>query len=227
MPNFPAAGPVRLVIKAAVANLAVRTGDVTEAAVEVRPSDPGRKRDVTEAAETVVSGHDGEVTVLGPETSGMRKPGSIDIAVTLPAGSHVHGTVSMGRLRAEGRLGSAILATEVGEIAVAEAATVDLRATTGHIAVGRVAGDATIVTVTGDVRLGEITAGEVSIEATQGNVTVGVAEGSSVSTDVTVTFGRLRDAVHRTAGGSPVKLRAAVQLGEIDVHTAVSPATGV
>ncbi|GLZ81495.1 hypothetical protein Afil01_63020 [Actinorhabdospora filicis] len=227
MQTFPAAAPVRLVVTAPVANLAVRAGDAAEATVEVRPSDPGRSRDVKAAAETTVTGGNGEVVVTAPKTGALKKPGSIDVTVTLPLGSHVQGDVALGVLRTEGRLGTCVLASEVGQITVDAAETVDLRSTTGHITAGHVARGAKALTVTGNVRIDEVTAGEVEVEVTHGSASVGVSAGSSVETDLSMAMGRVRDNVHRVTGGEPVRVRIEVQIGEIHLHTAVSRTTGV
>jgi Toastrack DUF4097 len=198
MSHFETPQPISLVLELRVADVRVAAGERADTTVQVRPSDPSRRDDVTAAEHTRVEYADGRLLVKGPrrlrEWSPFSDGGSIDVDIELPAGSDLSGHTAAGGFRCTGSLRRCELKSSAGEISVDQAERVKL-ATAGDITVERVTGDADLVTATGDVRAGAIggsaviknsngdtriaeAGGDLQIKAANGDVDVASSHGS-------------------------------------------------
>jgi hypothetical protein len=142
-----------------------------------------------------------------PERRLWRTP-AFDVRVLTPAGAAARVAVASADVHLRGRFARTELTAASGDLAVDEAAELELRTASGNVRAGTVHGPASIGTASGEIRLGraegslrartasgdvavERTDGATSISTASGDVTVGAAAGESVrvktaSGDVTV-----------------------------------------
>jgi len=187
-------------------------------AVSVRPTDDSVDADVRAAGQTRVERTAAGILVRAPRQRNLGlfgKPGSVDVTIELPAGSHVRGEASIGGFRATGRLGDCRVKLGAGSIGLDQSGPADLRTGAGAVEVDLVAGPAEVTTGSGRVRLaavggpavlknsnGDIWAGEVAgdlrASTANGAVTVGRAGGD---VDASTANGDIRvgEVTHGTA----------------------------
>lgn len=178
MPVFATPGPISVTFEVSVGDVQIVAGDRTDTVVEVRPTNPADDSDTRAAQQTRVEYADGALTVRGPKSPLLdfsKKSRSVDVLIELPAGSQVHGELSVGDVRGTGVLGDCRLKTSVGHVRLDR--TGALRLTTlGHVDVDAAAGDVDVSTGTGRVRIGEID-GAAVVKNSNGHVEVGTVSG--------------------------------------------------
>jgi DUF4097 and DUF4098 domain-containing protein YvlB len=211
--------------------------------VEIRPSDASHDQDVRAAEQTRVEYAAGRLLVRAPRQRSLSifgKPGSIDVTIDLPAGSHVHGDASVAAFHGAGRLGECRVKTAAGDIQLEDTGPLDLNTGAGAISVDRVAGPAEVSTGSGRVRLREIdgtaviknsngdswvgeVAGDLRVNAANGNISVDHANAdvnaSTANGDVRVGGVRRGSASLKTSFG---EIEVGIQAGtaaRLDVHT--------
>ncbi|MFG3497530.1 DUF4097 domain-containing protein [Streptomyces sp. NPDC047928] len=195
MPSYETPQPITASLEFEVGNVRLSASTRQNTVVEVLPSNSADDADVRAAQQTEVTYANGTLALKGPRKRGLfGKIGSIDVAVGLPAGSHVRGASPMGDYIGEGPLGECRIKTSFGDIRLDEAATVNLRTGHGDIRVDRAAGDAEIhgagrVDVgeivgaaivgngNGETVVGEVT-GDLKAKSANGRIAVGIAHAS-------------------------------------------------
>lgn len=205
MPVFDTPKSISVTIEIGVGNVQITAEERTDTVVEVRPTDETDSSDVKAAEQASVEYTDGVLQITTPKPRVMdfsRKTRSVDVSITLPTGSHLHGEASMGDLYSSGRLGECTYKTSTGHIQLDHVGPLRLKTSAGHIAAGRVDGDAKVSTATGRIRIGEI----------DGAV---VAKNSSGRTEI----GKVSGDVHITGANSDIAIDHALGL-ETEVETA-------
>jgi hypothetical protein len=201
MPTFNTPDPISVRLDLGVADVRIAAAERTDTVVEVRPSDPASKDDVTAAEQTLVEYTDGRLLIKAPKGWRHYTPWggreSIDVAVELPAGSRVDGEVGVAALRSTGRLddlryktgageihvdhaGPVRLRTGAGDITVDRAAGADISTGSGALQIGRVDGPLVVKNSNGDTWIGEVT-GDVRARAANGRITVDLSRASVVT----------------------------------------------
>lgn len=204
MPTFNTPEPILATIDLAAADVRVIASDRSDTVVQVRPSDSAHEPDVKIAEQTKVDCTAAGLVIRGPKrTLSLRKVGSVDVTVELPAGSSIEADTGVGALRFAGRLGKCQAKIGAGHVEVDQAGPVDLRSGAGAITVDHVAGHAEITTGSGRLRVSHID-GSAVIKNSNGDTWVG---------DVT---GELR--VNASNG--------AVAVGHADANVTASSANG-
>jgi DUF4097 and DUF4098 domain-containing protein YvlB len=185
-----------------VADVRIDAGDRDDTVVEVRPSNPEKKADVTAAEQTRVEYANGRLLVKAPkgwrQYSWRSEGDSIDVEISLPAGSRVEGDAGVAALHSTGRIGELRFKTGVGEIHLDRAGPVEIRTGAGDVSVeeasgqaqirtgsgalqvGSVDGPAVVKNSNGDTWLGEV-AGDLRVNAGNGKIAVDRSEGSIVA----------------------------------------------
>lgn len=182
MATFDTPEPIYVDVEVGVGNLRIEASDRTETTVEVRPSDPARKADVTAAEQTRVEYANGHLLVKAP--SGWRQwmphrgGESIDVEIGLPEGSRVRVEAGVAAVHGRGRLGECLCKVGVGEIRLDETGPLNLKTGAGDITVERAAGKAEIVTGTGAVRIGSID-GTAAVKNSSGDTWTGEVWGGA------------------------------------------------
>lgn len=178
MPVFDTPEPISVTIDVAAGDIRVSASDRDTTIVEVRPTDASRKEDVRAAEQTRVEHADARLLIDGPKagSSLVRRTGSIDVTIELPARSDVHGTLGAGDFHTDGWLGDCRCKTGAGRIRLDRADTLDLKVGAGEIVVDRAMGHAEVAVGAGDVRLREL-GGSAVVKNSTGSTWVGEARG--------------------------------------------------
>ena len=183
MPTFNTPEPISATIDLAAADVRVIASDRQDTVVAVRPSNSSHEPDVKVAEQTKVGYTAAGLQIKGPKqrSMGLRKIGSVDVTVELPAGSQVEADSGIGALRFSGQLGKCRAKIGAGSIDVEEAGPVDLQAGAGAITVDHVSGHAEITTGSGRLRVSHVD-GPAVIKNSNGDTWVG-----AVTRDVRVS----------------------------------------
>jgi hypothetical protein len=179
MPTFDTPQPITATIDLAMGDVRISADDRATTVVEVRPTDASNEEDVKAAELTRVEYANDQLLVKAPKLRSWlsrSSGGSIDVAIELPAGSHVHGTVGLGDFQCDGRLGDCRIRTGLGRIRLDRADKLNLKSGAGDISVDRATGRAEVTAGSGDVRLRELDRSAV-IKNSNGDTWVGVAGG--------------------------------------------------
>ena len=224
MPTFDTPEPISVTVEFGVGDLRIVASDRTDTMVEVRPSDPTKKADVTAAEQTRVEYAGGRLLIKAPKSWRQltwRGGGeSIDVQVELPAGSHLRGETGVAALRCQGRLGECRYKTGVGDIQLDQAGAVQLRTGVGDLTVDQADGDAELTTGSGSVRIDHID-GAAVVKNSNGDTWIGEVTG-----DLRVNAANGRISVDRARETVAAKsANGDVRLGEV-AHGAVLAQTG-
>ncbi|MGV9879136.1 DUF4097 family beta strand repeat-containing protein [Streptomyces sp. NPDC003006] len=217
MPAFDTPKPITATVSFDAGTLRVNAGDGTETVVDVRPGSATRDADIKAAERTRVEFANGTLLVKGPkDRSPFSKGSSIDVEITLPAGSGMRTNTGLVHFSARGRLGDCEVKTSAGDVQVEQAADVQLTTGYGDVSVGRVTGPARVTTASGEIRLGEVT-GTVTTKNSNGVTSLGEIGGDLTvkASNGSVTIDRATaDVTVRSANG-------AIRVGELVRGTAV------
>lgn len=211
MPTFDTPEPISLAVDLGIGDIRIVASDRLDTVVDVQPSDPARKADVTAARQIRVEFANG--TLLVKSQKGWRglawgDHGSVDVAIEIPTGSSVRGRTGVTNLRATGRLGTCRYHTGVGDITLESAEEVELKAGAGDISVDEVAGGANIKTA-GAIGVGRI-GGPAVLKNSNGDTWIG--EAASVAA-VNAANGAI--AIDRALAGATAKsANGNVRVGE-------------
>jgi hypothetical protein len=225
MPTFDTPEPISVTVELGVGDLRIVASDRTDTMVEVRPTDPAKKADVTAAEQTRVEYAGARLLIKAPKSwrqYTFRGGGeSVDVQVELPAGSQLRGENGVAALRCRGRLGECRFKTGVGDIQLERAGAVQLRTGVGDITVERAGGDTELTTGSGSVRVDGID-GAAVVKNSNGDTWIGRVTG-----DLRVNAANGRISVDQA--GATVAAKSAngdVRLGEV-AHGAVLAQTAM
>ena len=225
MPVFDTPEPISVTVELGVGDLRVVAGDRADTVVEVRPTDPAKKGDVTAAEQTRVEYAGGRLLIKAPKNWRRYTPmgggESVDVQVELPAGSQLRGEAGMAALRCQGRLGECHYKTGLGDIQLDQAGAVQLRTGMGDVAVERAAGDAEVSTGSGSLRVDRID-GAAVVKNSNGDIWIGEVAGSlRVNTaNGRISVGRACETVAAKSANGDVRL-GEVAHGTVDAQTAM------
>jgi DUF4097 and DUF4098 domain-containing protein YvlB len=233
MPTFDTPEPISATIDVVLGEIRVVAGDRADTVVEVLPTDPSRKADVTAAEQTRVEFGNGKLLVKTSKRwrhwGFSSDTGSVDVSIELPTGSHVHSTASMGDFHGEGQLGDCRIKISMGSIRLDSVRALNLGTASGAVVVDQVAGPLEANTGAGEVRIGQIAGtglvknsngdtkiteigGDLRVRAANGNIAV---ERAHASIDARTANGRIR--VGEVVRGKVVLESATGEL-EIGIH---------
>ena len=224
MPTFDTPEPISVTVEFGVGDLQIVASDRTDTMVEVRPSDPAKKADVTAAEQTRVEFAGGRLLIKAPKNWRQYTPRgsgeSVDVKVELPAGSQLRGETGVAALRCRGRLGECRFKTGIGDIQLDQAGAVQLRTGVGDITVERAGGDAELTTGSGSLRIDGID-GTAVVKNSNGDTWIGRVTG-----DLRVNAANGRISVDQASATVAAKsANGDVRLGEV-AHGAVLAQTG-
>ena len=230
MPTFQTASPITVDVDVGAGDISIEASERTDTVVEVLPSDPAKPGDVSAAEQTRVDLSGDRLVIRGPRgwRSWMPRGGrdSIDVRISLPAGSEIRGDAGVAALRCTGALGEFRFKTGAGDLDVEQAGSVHIRTGAGDVSVGHAAGDLNASTGTGVIRVDAVdgsavikssnretwvgsVGGELRIKAANGSISVDQAR-------ATVTVKTASGDIHlgEVTAGAVVAETAA---GKIDV----------
>lgn len=179
MASFDTPQPISASIDVVMGDVRIVAGDTDTTVVDVRPSDPANKDDV-KAAELTRADYAGQqLTVRTPKLRSWRPRsdgGSVELTITLPAGSTLRATGQVTDFQCDGTLGDCAVKTGIGQIRLDATGTARLKAGIGDIAVDHAHGDAELTAGSGDMRVGRLDRGGV-IKSSNGDTWVGEVAG--------------------------------------------------
>lgn len=178
MPTFNTPEPITATLYLAVGDVSITAGDRGDTVVDVRPSDSSQEPDVRAAEQTRVEYAAGSLLVNSPKQLGLglRKVGSIEVTIELPAGSQLEGDASMAAFRCVGRLGDCRVKTSIGDLQLDSTGKLDLTTGVGAIVVNQVAGEAEVTIGSGKLRVRQID-GAAVIKNSNGDSWIGEISG--------------------------------------------------
>jgi DUF4097 and DUF4098 domain-containing protein YvlB len=224
MPTFDTPEPISVTVEFGVGDLQIVASDRTDTIVEVRPSDPAKKADVTAAEQTRVEYAGGRLLIKAPKNWRQFTPRgngeSVDVQVELPAGSQLRGDTGVAAMRCRGRLGECRFKTSIGDIQLDQAGAVQLRTGVGDITVEQAGGDAELTTGSGSLRIDRID-GTAVAKNSNGDTWIGRVTG-----DLRVNAANGRISVDQASATVAAKsANGDVRLGEV-AHGSVLAQTG-
>ncbi|WP_067828161.1 DUF4097 family beta strand repeat-containing protein [Actinomadura kijaniata] len=215
MQKFDTPAPITAALEIPAGRVQLIAADRADTAVEVRPANASKGRDVKAAEQTTVEYGDGVLRITAPGGKQFFGPsGSVEVTVQLPAGSQVEAKAASTELRVVGRLGDLAFDGAYHQIKIDEAASVRLTAIDGDVEVGRLNGPAEISTQRGDIRIAEATGGTVVLSTQSGDISVAAATGVSAALDAHTSHGRVSNAL-RNDGTTELDIRATTSTGDI------------
>ncbi len=180
MPTYDTPVPISVSLELGVGDIRIAASDSTETVVEVRPSDPASKDDVSAAEQTRVEFADGRLSVKAPKSWRQYTPRgareSIDVEIALPAGSRLEGEAGVAALSSTGRLGELHYKTGAGAIRLDQTGPVQVRTGAGDVSVERAVGPAEIATGSGAIAVGGVD-GPVAVKNSNGDTWIGDVAG--------------------------------------------------
>jgi hypothetical protein len=215
MPTFETPEPISVTVDLGVGDVRITASDRSDTIVEVRPTDPGKKDDVTAAAQARVEYTSGRLVVRAQKGWRQWRPRggheSIDVVSDVPAGSGFGGEVGVASTRCIGRLGDCRIRAGVGDIRIDEAGSVELRTGAGDLTVERADGPAQARTGSGDVRIAAVE-GTAVVRNGNGDTWIGAVTG-----DVRVSAGNGSISIDRARAGVVAKTaNGHVHVGEVE-----------
>ncbi|MEU4834332.1 DUF4097 family beta strand repeat-containing protein [Streptosporangium sp. NPDC023615] len=222
MRKFATPTPVTAVLDIPAGRIRFIAADRADTAVEVLPANASKGRDVKAAERTEVTYDDGILRIKAPEAKSqiLGAPGSVEVTVQLPAGSHVEAKAAGADLRGVGRLGDVVFESAQGSVELDETAGARLTLQAGDLSIGRLGGPARISTQKGDLRVSEAVGGTVTLRTESGEIHVGAARGVSAVLDAGTTYGRIRNTLTNTDGAdAALTIHATTAHGDITARS--------
>jgi Putative adhesin len=208
MPAFTTPGPIAAAVEVAGARVRVGASDRTDTVVLVEPVDKASKSDLKVAERTKVDFSGGQLTVK--TTVAGSKNGSVAITIDLPAGSGLAASMAHSSVLADGPLGECELHMASGRVRLDRIGALRADIAAGEVAVGHIAGRASIEGGTATVRIGEVE-GAVRLASAAGQLWIGDARA-----DLDLSSGSGGFDVDRADGSVTAKTGAgAIRIGRL------------
>ena len=177
MPTFTTATPIDLAINVPVGSIEVIASDRGDTVVTVTPTtDKASDKRGADETKVVLDGTRLTVTAPKPRFSIVGPSESVDVRVELPAGSRLTAELSVGAVRATGRLGATRVKSGLGAVDLESTGDVWMRVGHGSGTIGTAEGSVEITADHGQIRIGTVT-GDSLLKASHGSVTIGEAGG--------------------------------------------------
>ena len=220
MRTFDTPAPISAVLDIPAGRVRFIAEDRADTAVEVRPADASKGRDVKVAEQTAVEYGDGVLRISASAKNQFFGPsGFLDVTVKLPTGSRVEAKAADAEIRGVGRLGDVTFEGSCGSVELDRAASVRVTTHGGDVTVGRLDGSAEISTGKGGIRIAEAVRGTVVLSTQAGDVSVGAAVGVSAALDAGTGHGRIRNALRNSGGVPALDIRATTAHGDITARS--------
>jgi hypothetical protein len=172
MPTFATPGPIAATVEVAGAQVRVTASERTDTVVLVKPINEASRSDVKVASKTKVDLAGGQLSVK--TTTPGDKSGSVAITIDLPAGSSLAAYLAHSSVQAEGPVGRCELHLASGQIQLDRVDALQANIASGEVAVGHIAGRASIDGGAFTMRIGEAK-GAVGLSSSGGQAWIGHA----------------------------------------------------
>jgi len=172
MPTFATPQPITATVEVAGARVRATASDRTDTVVLVEPINPASRSDVKVASNTRVGFADGQLSVK--TTTSGDKSGSVAITIDLPAGSSLALHLAHSSIQVDGPAGQCELQMASGQVQLDRIGALQASVASGEVAIGHVAGRASIDGGAFAMRLGEVS-GAVTLSSSGGQAWIGHA----------------------------------------------------
>ena len=208
MPTFATPGPIAATVQVAGAQVRVTASDRTGTVVLVEPIDEASPSDVRVAARTKVEFAGGQLSVK--TTTPGDKSGSVAITIDLPAGSSLVAYLAHSGVHADGSFGESELHMASGRVQLDRIDALQANIAAGEVAIGHIAGRATIDGGAVAVRISEVK-GTVGLRSSGGQIWIGHA-----SADLDLSSGSGGFDIDRADGSVTAKTgNGAIRIGRL------------
>ncbi|HUK72370.1 MAG TPA: DUF4097 family beta strand repeat-containing protein [Streptosporangiaceae bacterium] len=172
MPVFATPGPIAATVAVAGAQVRVTASDRTDTVVLVEPINEASRSDVKVASRTKVGFAGGQLSVK--TTTSGDKSGSVAITIDLPAGSSLAAYLAHSSVHVDGPVGRCELHLASGQVQLDRIDALQASIASGEVAIGRIAGRASIDGGKFAMRIGEVN-GTVGLSSSGGQAWIGHA----------------------------------------------------
>ncbi|MET8906095.1 DUF4097 family beta strand repeat-containing protein [Micromonospora sp. NPDC004551] len=208
MRTFATPGPILATVVVAGARVRVTASDRTETVVLVEPIDKASPSDIRVADKTRVDFAGGQLSVK--TTASGDRNGSVAITIDLPAGSGLVSYLAHSEVTADGSFGECELHMASGQVRLDRIGALQANIGAGAVAIGRLAGRATIEGAAFAMRIGEVE-DTVKLSSSGGQVWIGHAAG-----DLDLSSGSGRFDIDRADGGVAARTGdGAIRIGRL------------
>ena len=215
MSTFTTPEPISAVLDIPAGSITFVAADQAETAVEVRPANAAKSRDVKAAEATKVEYADGVLRVeVVAKNQYFGPSGAVAVTVQLPAGSRAEVKTASVELRATGPLGDVVVEGAQGPIDLQDVASARIASSASDVSIGRLNGPAEIRTSKGDIRIAEAVRGDLVLRTDVGEIEVGAAAGVSAALDAGTATGRIDNAL-KNSGAAELTIHATTTVGDI------------
>jgi len=215
MSTFTTPEPISAVLNIPAGSITFVAADQAETAVEVRPANAAKSRDVKAAEATKVEYADGVLRVeVVAKNQYFGPSGAVAVTVQLPAGSRAEVKTASVELRAAGQLGDVVVEGAQGLIDLQDVASARIVSSASDVSIGRLNGPAEIRTSKGDIRIAEAVRGDLVLRTDVGEIEVGAAAGVSATLDAGTATGRIDNAL-KNSGAAELTIHATTTVGDI------------
>jgi len=215
MSTFTTPEPIFAVLNIPAGSITFVADDQAETAVEVRPANAAKSRDVKAAEATKVEYADGVLRVeIVAKNQYFGPSGAVAVTVQLPTGSRAEVKTASVELRAAGQLGDVVVEGAQGLIDLQDVASARIVSSASDVSIGRLNGPAEIRTSKGDIRIAEAVRGDLVLRTDVGEIEVGAAAGVSAALDAGTATGRIDNAL-KNSGAAELTIHATTTVGDI------------
>ena len=215
MSTFTTPEPISAVLNIPAGSITFVAADQAETAVEVRPANAAKSRDVKAAEATKVEYADGVLRVeVVAKNQYFGPSGAVAVTVQLPTGSRAEVKTASVELRATGQLGDVVVEGAQGLIDLQDVASARIASSASDVSIGRLNGPAEIRTSKGDIRIAEAVRGDLVLRTDVGEIEVGAAAGVSATLDAGTATGRIDNAL-KNSGAAELTIHATTSVGDI------------
>ena len=172
MPTFATPGPIAAIVEVAGARVRVTASDRIDTVVRLEPVTEASRSDVKVASKTKVDFADGQLSVK--TTTPGDKNGSVSITIDLPAGSSLAAYLAHSSVQVDGPVGRCELHLASGQVRLDRIGALQASIASGEVAIGHIAGRASIDGGAFTTRIGEVT-GAVGFSSSGGHAWIGHA----------------------------------------------------
>jgi hypothetical protein len=230
MPVFATPGPIAATVQVAGAQVRVTSSDRTDTVVLVEPIDKASKSDVKVADKTKVDFAGGRLSVK--TTVSGDKNGSVAITIDLPAGSSLVAYLAHSTVHADGSFGDCELHTASSRVQLDRINALQANIAAGEVAIGHIAGRATIEGSEVAVRISEAK-GTVGLSSSGGQTWIGHASADLDLSSGSGGFdiGRADGSVTATTGNGVIRIgrmtdgQAKLKNGSGNIEVGISEGT--
>ncbi|EFL36949.1 conserved hypothetical protein [Streptomyces viridochromogenes DSM 40736] len=222
MQKFDTPTQVSAVLDIPAGRIRFIAADRADTTVEILPADASRSRDVKAAEQIEVACGDGVLRIEAPPAKNriLGHPGSVEVTVQLPTGSHVEAKAADAELRGVGRLGDVTFEGAQATVKLDETESARLTLQAGDITVGRLNGPGELSTRKGDLRITEAVRGTLTLRTEHGDISVGAARGVFASLDAGTGHGRIHNTLKNADGAdAALAIHATTDYGDITARS--------